>query len=114
MSRHVSTYVSLDYLHVGKDKFERTVSINLALYLKLFLHVKPNQCINHLKYLGHDANNKPPEVDPGAGKLSDQPLKSKHCYVNHYPELIVPFGPLIIDINSSLLKGTCPRLKLRE
>uniref|UniRef100_A0A8P4K3W5 Sterile alpha motif domain-containing protein 3 n=1 Tax=Dicentrarchus labrax TaxID=13489 RepID=A0A8P4K3W5_DICLA len=28
-------------------------------------------------------------------RLSDHPLKPKHHYLNHYPELIVQFGPLI-------------------
>lgn len=134
---------------------------------KNFTYVQLNRRINQFKYLGNDANNKPSEVNPGAGKLSghavqnwcflrmlpvligdkikcpedsvawqlilqlreivelvcaptistgqvaylrvlideylqtrtqsfgEHPLKPKHHYLNHYPELIIQFGPLI-------------------
>jgi len=140
---------------------------HLVLKGKEFTYVELNRRINQFKYLGNDANNKPCEVNPRAGKLSghavqnwcflrmlplligdkikspgesevwqlilqlreivelvcaqtistgqvaylrvlideylyirkqtfaDHPLKPKHHYLNHYPELIVQFGPLI-------------------
>lgn len=178
-----SIFIELKHFHVcqpglppclGHDLFEGIVSTDLALYLnhlvseeKEFTYVELNRCINQFKYLGNDANNKPCEVNPGAGKLSghavqnwrflrilslfigdeiknpgesevwqlilqlreivelvcaptistgqvaclrvlideylyirmqtfgDHPLKPKHHYLNHYPELTVHFGPLI-------------------
>lgn len=81
MSSHIFMYASLDCLVC--DPFDGIVFTNLALYLKHliskekeFTYTELNMRINQFKYLINDANNKPHEVNPGAGKLSEHAVQN--------------------------------------
>lgn len=80
-----SKFNDLSFFHVcqpglppclGHDLFEGVVSYDLALYIshliikqKELSYVELNRHINHFRYLGSDANNKPSDVNPGSEKL---------------------------------------------
>lgn len=97
-----SIFNELTYFHVcepglppclGHDLFEGIVSTDLALYLKHliskekdFTYTELNRRISQFKYLGNAANNKPCEVNPGAGKLSRHAVQN-WCFLRMLPLL---------------------------
>lgn len=98
-----SKFNDLSFFHVcqaglppclGHDLFEGVVSCDLALYIrhlitkqKEFSYVELNNRINHFRYLGSNANNKPSDVNPGSDKLSGHAVQNC-CLLRVLPVLI--------------------------
>lgn len=98
-----SKFIKLTHFHVcqpglppclGHDLFEGIVAYDLALYLshfvtnqKFFTYRELNGRLNHFRYLGNDASNKPCEMNPGSEKLSGHAVQN-WCFLRLLPLLI--------------------------
>lgn len=100
--KYNSKFNELAFFHVcqpglppclGHDIFEGIASFDLALCIshlvkqKHFTYVELNRRINHFRYLGNDANNKPSEVNPGSEKLGGHAVQN-WCFLRVLPLLI--------------------------